>query len=759
MATKINTIINRLKLKGLDYTNFNNLLSEIRESDNEVSKDEILDLVESDYRLQLHTTPNHLAKIISNIAEQSHHNSALDICCGTGNILYYLQNSIDDLTGVEINENIAALSSYFLQDIKLITADTFLYTFSKKYDLVVGNLPWGIPISYNDKIIKSEEAFIRKAFDLCNKDGEIICIVPNNILFGQSFSNFRKEYGKHLKMILGLPKGLMRNSNVKTSILHFTQKETDNTLVGDMSKEDINNFPNYIKALKTFPTKDLQDRWSPEYILFKEQDNPKANQYLEVKPLKDLADIIPGKYIKGDELQDVGEILYLKPVHIKSSNIDQSRPSKFIKKEQLSESLIRFLVQPGDIILSTIFQDIRIYKYGPNDPPAIISNNLSIIRSSNDDYISSYLLSRNGKDNFALQAKSLKKGYSIPYVSLNDLKELLIPVLPTSELNLFGNAAIEKATEEELKGQSEFLEDIILSFKDASAVNSNIVGEPEAIYITNGYNSYKEGMAFIMDQLNFIKEQIGLVHIKLDNITSLLQDLGEEFKKIKSLNRDKDEIFFKLCQSLDTKIDQILDIKKSKIEDYIEQVKRWLDLWESLDLASQRFLPVAEFIYDKLSDFSGADYSPFVVQYCRSIENELMKKLFEGYYNDELSYINIDELLADDLSNEKTKTFAKKIKQKKQEYTLGEMHFILSLLKDDGNTLKDSKLLQQFREYIIRNYDQSILQKEFLGSLSDLINKYRNKAAHPNLMSLELARECQTLLRSNLNAFLESKRI
>jgi len=759
MGTKINTIINKLKLKGLDYSNFKILLTEIKANDVEISKDDILDLVEKDFRLQLHTTPNHLARIIATIAEQSTHHSAIDICCGTGNILYYLQNSVDDLTGIEINENIAALSNYFLPDIKLITADTFLYPFNRTYDLIVGNLPWGIPISYNDKVIKSEEAFIRKAFELCNKDGEIICIVPNNILFGQSFNNFRKEYGKNLRLVLGLPKGVMRNSNVKTAILHFTQKEGENTLVGDMSKEDIDNFPNYIKSLKPFPVKDLKDRWNPEYVLLKESDSSKGNQNLEIKPLKELADIIPGKYIKADDLLDVGEILYLKPLHIKNGIIDLSGSAKYIKKDHLSENMLRFLAQPGDIILSTIFQDLKIYKYRTDDPPAIISNNLSIIRSSNDDYISSYLLSRKGKENFNQQTIGIRKGHTIPHVSLSDLKELLIPILPTSELNLYGNASIEKATQEELKEHSKFLEDIIQNFKHTSTTESGVAKEPEAIYVSKEYFSIMEGMSFIVEQLKNMQHQIGLVHKKIDNITSLLQDLGDEFKRIKSLPRDEDEIIFKLCQNLDSKIDQMLEMKKAKIEDYIDQVKRWLDLWESLDSASQRFLPVAEFIYDKLSDLPEADFSPFVVQYCRSIENEIMKKLFESYHNDGIKHTNIDELIKDDLNNETTNKFAKKIKQNKQEYTLGEMHFIMSLLKDGGNTLKDSKLLQHFKDYIIKNYNQNILQKEYLDSLSDLISKYRNKAAHPSLMSVELARECQILLRSNLNSFLESKRM
>src|SRR5690606_12264445 len=134
MKNHLQHIINQLRSQGKDYTHFKTFLEAIKASGLDVSKDEILEFVANDYRIQLHTTPNSIAKLISHLAQKNKPQSAIDICCGTGNILYYLQNEIDDVTGVEIAENVAALTNYFIPDLHIITADSFQYPFSRKYD-------------------------------------------------------------------------------------------------------------------------------------------------------------------------------------------------------------------------------------------------------------------------------------------------------------------------------------------------------------------------------------------------------------------------------------------------------------------------------------------------------------------------------------------------------------------------------------------------------------------------------------------------
>lgn len=742
MKAPLQSIINKLRTENKDYTNFSILLEEIRRSEESISKDEILDLVVNDYRLQLHTTPNSLAKLVSDLVKDREYCNAIDICCGTGNILYYLQNQIDNLTGVEINENVAALTSYFNPDINLITADSFQYTFPTNYDLVVGNLPWGLSINYEGKQLKAEEAFIRKAFELCSTNGDIVLIVPYTILFNSSFNDFRKEFASHLKLVLGLPSGTMRNSSVKTAILHFSRQKHKKTQVGLI--DNLNDLDKPVSSFiqKGLSTEEMQERWDPEYFINQDKAVYKELAQIETKKLSELASIIKGRHFQKEELQSTGDFIYLKPIHIQGADLDTTKSMSFIRKDQLKDIHLAYIAQPGDIIISTVFNELKLYVYKNGDPPAIISNNLAIIRSSNDDYILSYLQTEDGKRIFSEQAQDISKGIVVPVVSIKDLQNIRIPILPFSELNQLGNRSIEKSNATQLESMLAVLNE----YKE------------QVLALKSENTELKLAKNFFEDRFERIENKLNEVNQKLDTLLEEIRALSSDFKRIKELPREEEERLFKLYQSLDQKLDSIYKEQTLTIDNYIEEIKRWLDLWELLDKESQKFLPIAEFIFDELSRIPEADYSPFVVQYCRSLENEILKKLFEAYHSEGLIDVDVAQLITHDLGHPKTGKFADMVKRGKTTYTMGDMNFIMSLLKSDGNTLKESYLLQHFRDFATRFFDNRILETSFLNDLKKITSDYRNKAAHPYVIGLDLAKECQLLLRKNLNLFLESKK-
>lgn len=758
MNQALKSIIDKLSIQHGDYSDFRSLISEINKSELPISKDDILELADKDSRLRLHTTPNNLAKLLFEIISYRSHSTGIDLCCGTGNILYFLQSRIEDLTGVEISENVAAVTSYFVPDIKLITADTFQYPFTRQYDLVVGNLPWGMPITFMGKTMKSEEAFICKGFELCSKGGDLVVIVPYNLLVGGNFAGFRKEFRSRLKLILSLPKGVMRNTNVKIAILHFTSEQNDIVNSGIIQSIDELSNPIGQLKLKEIQNTDISDRWDPEFLNNQTEIDKQEVSGLQVKPLKDLAEIVSGKYVKASELGSKGDFLYLKPIHIQDGKIDASKAQKFVIEDLFIKKNINSIVQPGDIILSTIFNDLKLYIYKKGDPPAFISNNLVIIRSSDDDYIMSYLQSDQGKQTFSKQAQNIRKGATIPHITVGDLQAVQIPILPISELNIFGNSTINRATNTELENYKSVLTELLLNDVSINGGEVFIVKEPEAVYHIQNSLSLPPFVTFLFERLDRIEQQIKSVNNKLDQLLALIKDISSDFTFIKNQHREDDEKIFKFYQSLDLKLNILVKGQATTIDQYIEEVKRWLDLWETLDMESQRFLPIAEFIYDQLSRLSDADYSPFVVQYCRVLENEILKKLFEAYHSEGLKDIDIQILTLEDLNHPKTGKFANLVKRNKSNYTLGDMNFIMSLLTPSGNTLKESKLLQHFRDFAMKYFLENILERTFLADLDKLTKDFRNRAAHTEVMSILLAKECQTLLRKNLNLFLESKR-
>ncbi|MBK7245619.1 MAG: N-6 DNA methylase [Saprospiraceae bacterium] len=754
MSKHLQHIINQLRVEGRDYTDFKAFLNAVTASGIEIYKDEILDFVANDYRIQLHTTPNSIAKLISHLVKANLPKSAIDICCGTGNILYYLQNEIDDLTGVEIVENVAELTKYFIPDLHIITADSFKYPFIRKYEVVVGNIPFGMRIELEGRSMPGEEAFLRKAHELITDNGRAVMLVPYTLLLSGQFQSFRNYFIGYLKEIITLPAGSIRNTQIKTALLVIDKQESKEVKITQLKDFDSLEKEYQNSSSVTYTNEKLSERWDPEYHLTKVSNFYKELESFQTKELQDLAEIIKGKMIPADTLKEKGDYLYLKPVHIQKDGLKLDSALKYASNYFLSEKDFKYILQPGDIVISTIFNDLKMYVYQSSDVSAIASDNMAIIRSSKQDYILSYLQTDEGKNIFKTQVEDLRKGVAISHLNIKDLVKIKIPILPVSELNHFGNSSIAKATKNELQNQLELLKIL----QENSAIDSSllIASKSEAVYQGSISANIYSGFQFINDRLKKIESQLFSIDKKLNSLLEKINELNNEFKEIQKLPREDEEKLFKLCQKIDIKLDSIYNKEQQTIEGYIEEIKRWLDLWDLLDLQSQKFLPIAEFIFDELSKLEDADFAPFVVQYCRTLENEILKKLFEAYHSKGLNGMDRDKLVSSDLENQKTGKFALMVKRNKITYTLGDMNFIMALLKQGGNTLNESPLLQHFRGFTISYFDEKIVKAEFLEDVNKLTNNYRNKAAHPYLISVNLAKECQGLLRKNLNVFLES---
>ncbi len=193
---------------------------------------------------------------------------------------------------------------------------------------------------------------------------------------------------------------------------------------------------------------------------------------------------------------------------------------------------------------------------------------------------------------------------------------------------------------------------------------------------------------------------------------------------------------------------------------YIGTVRSWLTNWERLDAASQSFLPQAELLYESIGRAGGQDYSPFIIQYCRALENELLTKLFAAYTRDFHKRYSgcTHEFLVKDQNDAKTGKFAKSLQKQQVAYTLGEMTFIMSLLKSGGQTLEGSPLLQDFRTFAVRYFTESIVEKTYLDQIERINRDFRCKAAHPYLLDAEVAIRCRDQVRACLNELILSYR-
>ena len=192
------------------------------------------------------------------------------------------------------------------------------------------------------------------------------------------------------------------------------------------------------------------------------------------------------------------------------------------------------------------------------------------------------------------------------------------------------------------------------------------------------------------------------------------------------------------------------------VASYIATVRDWLPGWDRLEKASQAFLPQAELLFDGATQGGNQDFSPFIIQYCRALENEFLTKLFSAYTDDLRArhQDDLDAFLVDASDEKATAKFAKMVEKGDKKYTLGDMRFIMNLLDVNGRTFSKVRLLRDFRAFVLANFSENVLTATYLDQINKITSDFRNLAAHPNLIGRDVAEECRSLIRGCLNVFI-----
>lgn len=260
-------------------------------------------------------------------------------------------------------------------------------------------------------------------------------------------------------------------------------------------------------------------------------------------------------------------------------------------------------------------------------------------------------------------------------------------------------------------------------------------------------------------EIPIINDSYKDVIVSIDGIVRLQQEIDSlndhliSLRKLMNIGENDDEQHIQeVIKQMEQWITKSVASQSLSIENYISVVCSWLTGWERLDDASQSFLPQAELLFDNIPQTKSKDYSPFIIQYCRALENELLTKLFVAYtQNLHYRHKNINEFLAKDLLGQNTSKFAKMLKNRQHIYTLGDMSFIMNLLKAGGKTLKKSDLLQDFRSFTVRYFSERIVDKNYLDKIDKINKDFRCKAAHPYLLDVDVACRCREQVRACLN--------
>ena len=271
-------------------------------------------------------------------------------------------------------------------------------------------------------------------------------------------------------------------------------------------------------------------------------------------------------------------------------------------------------------------------------------------------------------------------------------------------------------------------------------------------------DDFNKDIQNIKGGVSAIKEDTEQINVKLDTVLEKLNSLEAAFNDLKAETREVDQKIILMSGKLD-KIEQSMDDEEK--EDYYGLCQSLYDNWDELEDLTRRLIPVAEYLFSKLQKYEKPDYSPVILELCRAIENEFLLKIFSKYTQDLIRRKGrgLDAFLATDKAayslKNKTGAFVKAINKavrtRRPEYTLGQMNTIMSIM-NESQTLNDSPLLQDFKEYLdIETVSSDLLNAQYIHKINDLVERYRNPSAHPGYMDIDKAKKCKEIMPDRMD--------
>ena len=694
--------------------------------------------------------PDNLAKLTADLAQSKKPESCINLNSNLGEILSHC-NQIKSKIGVDINVQNIELAKYLNPSLHFENLDPLSYTSTSHFDSVICFPPLGQRIQVNGRRLQSKQLYLNKSLELLSKQGTAVFIVADNFLTAPVFEELRntilEKYG--LKTVISLPKGILRNTGVDLSILvinHDKSKATEYFKIKDRAFSNTNLSNPDFSVLKD----NLVERWDYKFHNPKNREYEKELKNQETKRVTDLVEVVLGTHFSRDEIKEEGDFLWLTSRNVLNGNLTLTDKDKFISKKEFSRREQNAILQNGDILIPRIQRNKEsFYVHTDTEKKIIAFQHFIILRGKNADYVATYLNTDNGIKLFNQQIERHARGNVMPTISISDLKNIEIPILPIEDLELASKRKLEKLSYNELLVIKEKYEKLKIVYQDSK-------------------DSHRQILEIMQQNHSEVMSTMGRIENKVDDVKSILTELVSDFNSIKKLPREIDDRINRLNQNLDTKLNELISDQK-QLDFYITEIKRWFDFYDLLETKSKKYLPEAEYIFDHISKLENPDYSPFILQYCRALENELLKKIFRAYVQSLIDReIDITKEFEWDFgrkesgkpNSDNTFKLAKHIQRclKKSEeewfFELGSMEVNLRYLT--GKTAGKSPLLIDLKSFVLDRFEQEILNIEYLDEIKTIIRDYRNQSAHPNLIDTEKAVKFHKEMKECLISLMEN---
>lgn len=704
--------------------------------------------------------PDTISNIVADLANISNPKNAVVLNSNFGEISSKL-SEIENLLSIDINVNNIELSKYLNPKLTFINSDPLKYFFSDKLDFVVTFPPLGQRIEFNGRRTSSEILYIEKALDMLNENGYAIFILSSNFLTASMYAEQRNlilnKFG--LNKIISIPKGTIRNTGIELSILVLSKTNTSKTdYYTYIEGFNINTAKPNFSVLKD----ELTERWdfnfhNPENQNYQEQLNE-----TETKKIGDLVEIYLGIPFNQVERKATGNYKIISTRNILNGFLEETQSDNFVEKDSLNEREQKAILKNGDILFPRFNREkVSIYVHNSEDNKFIANQHIVILRGKNAEYVATYLNTDSGLNLFNQQIKRHAKGVALPTISLQDLTNIHIPILPIADLEYASKSKLEKLSYEQLL-------DIKERYNLLKAKYSILKKEKVVSPHVEQLQSMQNTLQLVLENQQEQTQKLTNIENKIDDIKAVIYNLSIDFKEIQTLPREIEERISRLNKKLEEQISN-LHFEQKQIDTYIKEIKNWFDYYDLLETKSQKYLPEAEYIFDHISKLDNPDYSPFILQYCRALENELLSKIFRAYVQSLIDrHLDFETKFAWDLGKKDTgkpnddntfklsKHIQKCLTKNTEEwfFELGSMEVNLRYLT--GRTIEKSPLLQDLKDFVLNRFEKELLNIEYLDDIKTIIRDYRNQSAHPNLMDTEKATKFHKQMKECLINLMEN---
>lgn len=647
--------------------------------------------------------------------------------------------------------------------LELAFRDPFQTETIEKYDVVYWGPPWGVHVEWKQRRHRVESFMLDRAIASLAKGGVAVCLTTPNVLYARRWTDMRQRilHEFSLELTVEIPRGSLWGTVVQpVMVIIRNTKQRESVFLSRYTSEPSELLSDFENEAGSFhvPASQIVDRWDRHYHDPRYSVIDETLAEFPVQTIGDLAMGLNGCNIREFHSDD-GQFAVVTGGMISRGGFSSADDVQYADIPD-DEAFQRCILRAGDIVVSSVKP--RIYVYRDSDPPAVAGPSVIVIRpNSGSPYLAEYLSTNDGRWLFDTQVERKATALAnIPRISVGELLSLQIPIVPLSSPQLLSSDGppiesrreLEQLGRELMAARRQILR-LRHQLEQEEARHASAADRAAAAELQ--LRKVDVTQQFIETHFAQVNERLSRLQSSLDELQDVLTEMASEFSTVKASSRNTEEKLVRMRATLE-RYASCLTEDADTYQTYIEIVETWLDDWPLLNGASQRFLASAEQLYDVLSDGSGSDFSPCVLQYCRAVECELLRKVFEPYHDD-FNSRHTDRVAAVqvDLTVDKVERFAKAIKNDNRKHPMGSMLWVLNLARPGGATVGVSPLIQDFTGFVTDRFGTGLLSQASTDRIDKMTQGFRNKAAHPATMSQQMADECRTLVREILVDFLK----